>query len=399
VYQQARAYVAEAEAGLYPQVGLGAQFSGNRQSNTRPLRIDGGGPDRYGAQTIDAAASYEVDLWGQVRNAVAAGKTLAKASAADLATTRLSLHAELASDYFALRGLDAQLDLLASTVEAYQRALELTQARFSGRIASGMDVARAQTQLDAARTEVSDVEAQRDALQDAIASLIGQPASSFSLARAELTETTPDIPTGVPSTLLQRRPDIVSAEEQVQAANAMIGVAKAAFYPTLILTATGGFNSTGLNLLQLPDSMWSIGPTLAFPLFEGGLRDAEEKSAWAKLHQSVAFYRASVLQAFEEVEDNLSLIYWGRRELADAQAGEEAAAHTLSMAMDLYRNGANSYLEVVTAQTALLQAQQTVIDLRARLLEADVALVRALGGGWDRHDLDKKLPKVQEASE
>ncbi len=396
-YQQARAFAAEAESGIYPEISLGGSLSANRQSNNRPLR-GANQPNQYGANTIDASASYELDLWDRIHNAIVAGKALTVASQANLAAVRLSLHAELASDYFALRGLDAQAALLASTVGAYQRALDLTQVRFQGHIASGLDVSRAQTQLDSARTDVSDVAARRDKLEHAIASLTGQPAPSFSLPAKQITWALPNVPAGVPSTLLQDRPDIVADEETVKSANASIGIVRAAYYPTLTITAAGGFQSTGLNLLRLPDSLWSVGPELAFPLFEGGLRHAEEEAAWAKLHQAVDIYRSDVLNAFQEVEDQLSVLHWGQQELTDATQALAAAQHTLDMAMALYQDGAESYLEVVVAQTALLQTQQTVIDLQARLLEADVSLIRAIGGGWSRPDLDVPLPAVEEAA-
>ena len=399
VYQQARANAEIAESGLYPQVNSFGAVSGNRQSRHRPLRPHGTAntPNWYGNQILGGAASYELDIWDQVHNAVVSGRALEAASAANLAAVRLSLQSELASDYFALRGLDSQARLLDTTVAAYQRALDLTKDRFRGKISSGLDVSRAETQLDSARTQVSDVAARREALQDAIAALTGQAAPNFSLPPMPLSGRLPEIPAGLPSTLLERRPDIVASERQVMSANALIGVARAAFYPTITISAATGVNSTGLNMLNLPDSFWSVGPSMVFPLFEGGLRHAEEEAAWARLHQSVESYRANVLGAFQEVQDVLSAIRWGRQELADAITAAAAAQRTLDMATTLYTDGAYSYLEVVIAQTALLQEQQTVIDMQTRLAQDAVTLVQAVGGGWTRKDLDKPLPDVIEA--
>ncbi len=400
VYQQARAAAEVAEAGLFPQLGSFAGVSGNRQSRTRPLRPHGGTattPNWYGNQIIGGLATYELDIWDQVHNAVVSGRALEVASAGTLAAVRLSLQSELASDYFALRGLDSQARLLDTTVAAYKRALDLTQDRFRGKISSDLDVSRAETQLDSARTQVSDIAARREALQDAIAALTGQAAPNFALPPMPLSGRLPDSPAGLPSTLLERRPDIVAAEQQVKAANALIGVARAAFYPTITISAAGGVNSTGLNMLNLPDSFWSVGPSLLFPIFEGGLRHAEEEAAWARLHQSVASYRANVLGAFQEVQDVLSAIRWGRQELADAITAAAAAQRTLDMATILYTDGAYSYLEVVVAQTAPLQEQQTVIDMQTRLAQQAVALVQAVGGGWTRTDLDTPLPDVIQA--
>ena len=388
-YDQSRDFAREAVAGYYPQVSVGAAFTTNKQSTRRPLRVVGGtpSPNYYGANELFAQASYEVDVWGKIRNQVAAGKALAQASAADLATTRLSLEGQLASDYFMLRYMDADAKLLTDTVAAYQKALDLTTLLFKGKIAASLDVTRAQTQLSLAKAQVSDIAGRRALLEHAIATLVGEPAASFSLP-AEITPfVLPDIPAGIPSTLLQRRPDIASAERNVKAANADIGVARAAFYPSISLGARVGFESTNANLLNLPYSFWSIGPDISMPVFTGGFLKAQEAAAFGRFREVSALYRSTVLTAFQQVDDNIALLHWLGQESVDEDAGVKAAQETLDSALTLYREGASSYLEVVTAQTALLQAQQGALDIQMRRITSDVGLIQALGGGWNVADL------------
>jgi NodT family efflux transporter outer membrane factor (OMF) lipoprotein len=384
-YDQARALAAEAGAGLYPQALAGADLSTNKQSRNRPLR--NGGPDHFGANQVAVSVGYEVDLWGKLRNQATAGRATAQASAADLASMRLSLQAELASDYLALRGVDAQDQLLADTVAAYQKALDLTERRFAGKIVSSLDVSRAKTQLRTAQAALANATAARALLEHAIAALVGKPASDFSIPPKVIPFTAPDIPTGVPSDLLQRRPDIASAERAAKAANAGVGVARAAFYPSLSLNLLGGFQATSLSILNAPDSFWTVGPGLTVPLFEGGRLKARESGAYAKLREVSANYRSIVLRAFEDVEDQAALLRLLAEASADEDSGVTAAQHSLDVALTLYRMGVQSYLDVVTAQAALLQAQQTALDFKTRQRLAAVALIRALGGGWDAKDL------------
>jgi NodT family efflux transporter outer membrane factor (OMF) lipoprotein len=396
-YAGAVAFANEARASLFPEIDAQAYATHNRQSDTRPLR-SASQPDEYKDDYVGAQLNYELDFWGRVRNSVAAGADTAQANEADLASARLSLQAELADDYIALRGLDAQAKLLADTVDAYQKALDLTHNRFKGGVASGLDVAHAQTQLDVAHAQATDVRARRALYEHAIARLVGASASSFAIEPAVIDFPLLDTPVSVPSVLLERRPDIAAAERRAAAANANIGVARAAFFPTLSLTATGGFESTGAtDWLTAPNTFWALGPKALLTLFDAGKRHAREREAQAQFDEASDRYRATALTAFQQVEDNLALLNLLGDEAKDENAAVVSAQRTLDLALDRYRNGAVNYLEVVESQTSALQARRTALSLHDRQLEASVGLVRALGGGWT--GLTAETPAVGNVSQ
>lgn len=390
-YRQAQAFAAQARAGLFPQVGAFGEGTRQRQSDHAPPARNPSAPADYNAYTVGAQASYEVDLWGRVRNSVEAGRDNALAAQADLASAQLSLQAALADSYMQLRGLDQQIALLQQTIQAYEKALKLTQTLHGGGIVSGLDVSRAQTQLSDARSQWSQALAQRALMQDAIAVLVGENAANFQLTAHTDQMAVPVVPLDVPSTLLQRRPDVAAAERRVAAANAGIGVARAAWFPSLTLNAQAGFQSTGwANLLTAGNRIWALGPTLAFDLFDGGYRKATVAAAKAKADEAGATYRGVVLTAFQQVQDNLALLDHLGTASANQNDAADAAQHALDLSMSQYKHGAVSYLDVVQAQTTALQEKRGLLQLDTQRLRASVQLIRALGGGWSVEQLARK---------
>jgi len=381
-YAQAQAYLTQVRSDLFPVLkGIG-NAQRIRQSDTRPLRADGG-PSDYNSVTLGVELDYEVDLWGRVRNSVNAGADEAEAAAADLASARLSLQTQLTDDYIRLRGLDQQTQLLGATTDAFAKALNLTEGLHSGGIVSGLDVARARTQLSSAKSQLSQNQAQRALMEHAIAALVGAQPAQFGIAVATDRIELPVVPAGVPSALLQRRPDIAAAERRVAEANAKIGVARAAYFPTITLSPQLGYQSDQYaGLLAAPNLFWSIGPALVATLLDGGRRQAGVDAARAATDEAASHYRSIVLGAFQQVEDNLTLIAGLGTALQDQRDAASAAHDSENLALSRYKDGAVGYLDVVEAQTAALQAQSGVLDLQTRQLSANVQLVKALGGGW-----------------
>lgn len=384
-YDQARAAARIDGSDLFPQITATGEASRNRLSGNRPL--GNGTPNTYNAYTVGAALDYELDLWGRIRNTMKASRAEATASAADLTLARLSLQSAVADAYFRLRGLDAQAQLLNRTVAAFDRAYRLTKTRHEGGIASGIDVNRARTTLSNARAQISSVANQRAATEHELAALVGAVASDFTVAPKVQTLTAPDIPTGVPSELLQRRPDVAAAERRVYAANARIGVARAAWFPTISLGLSGGWETTNGALLTTPNAFWALGPATALlSLFDGGRRAAQVKMSRAEYDETTANYRETVLTAFREVEDSVAAMRYLSAQLVDQRDAAQAAQRTSDLALTRYRDGASDYLEVVTAQTDALNAERASLAVEVDRMRASVALVRALGGPIEQED-------------
>ncbi len=382
-FDRATAYAAQARADYFPTITGMAYSTRNRQSDNRARRGKGQ-PDVYGDNAVGLMANYEVDLWGRVRNYVKAGEAGAQAAAADLVSVHLSLRAELVNDYLALRTLDQQAKLLGDEIADYQKALKLTEDRFKGGIDSDLDVARAKIQLETAKAKVSELTASRAEYEHAIATLVGESASRFGIAPQIVDIQLPEIPIGVPADLLQRRPDISAAERRLAAANARIGVAKAAFFPTVDLSAAAGYESTyQAAWLTAPNLFWMIGPNALMTIFDAGRRQAIVDQAEATFRVDGAQYRSTVLHAFQEVEDNLTLLNNLTEESVSLKEAVKDTNRALNIAMTRYKEGVASYLDVVVAEAAAQQVQLDELSLRGRRLQASVNLIRALGGGWN----------------
>ena len=394
-FLQARAQVRSSRADYYPTAIVDPSAARIRQSKNRPLKSS---TTNYTDLILPLDVSYEPDLWGRIRRTVEASRENAQASAADLESVSLSLHAELALDYFELRSLDAESRLLDSTVDAFAKALQLTQNRYKGGVASAVDVAQAQAQLETTRAQAIDLHVQRAQNEHAIATLIGEPAPSFSLAVSPTLDPPPVIPPGLPSQLLERRPDIAAAERRMAAANAEIGVARTAYYPLLSLTGSGGFEgSTLANWFSGPSILASVGASAAVTVFDGGRRRALNEQARAAYDQNVANYRQTVLNAFQEVEDNLSALRILQDEAKTQDAAVAASQHSLELSTNRYKGGVSNYLEVITAQSLALSDQRVAVDILRRRVAAAVLLIKALGGGWNASQLPTNFSQASNA--
>ena len=390
-YTQARAILRYQRADYFPTVTVDPTASRNKTSaNRQPHSAQFSGIN-YTDLQIPFELSYQVDVWGRIRRTVESYRAQAQASAADLATVNLSMHAQLALDYFQARMLDAEEQLLNSTVKQYEQALELIENRFAGGLASDLEVQQARTQLETTRAQAIDVGVARAQYEHAVAVLIGKPPASFSLAPLPLTMPPPPIPVGLPSELLERRPDIAAAERLMASANAQIGVAKSAYYPLVNLAAAGGFESGSITtLLSGPSILWSAGPSALFTIFDVGRRRAASDQAVAAYDQAVANYRQTVLTGFQQVEDNVAALRILEHEAQVQDKAVVAAQKYLELAITRYKGGVTSYLEVTTAQSAALTDELTAVNILGRRMVDAVTLVQALGGGWNSSELPQR---------
>jgi NodT family efflux transporter outer membrane factor (OMF) lipoprotein len=393
-FRAARAEIVYARASKAPTIGVAPGVGAVRNSAHEPYfpesLVDGG----EGNFTLPFDLDYEIDLWGRVRRTIALAREQAQASAADFENSRLSLHAELAVDYFNLRSADAELKLLNETIKAYESALRLTEDRHDGGAVPLSDVIQARTQLQEAQVQATKVDIQRAACEHAIAALIGKPPAALTLPSDPITVSSPALPAVpglVPSQLLERRPDIASRERQMAAANEQIGIAHTAYYPTLSLSATAGFMGTSaLNWLSWPSRFFAIGPTLSETLFDHGRRRATSDVALAQYDATIADYRQTALSAFQQVEDNLNALHNLEIEADQQRAATASARQSLELFDTRYKGGIDTYLQVITWQTALLQDERNDIEVTRRRFESSVLLVKALGGGWNASQLPQQ---------
>jgi len=388
-YEQAHDLVRENHASLYPTVSIGGSASRNRISNTTPLRPAGTAAD-YWEFLIPLNISWEPDLWGGIRRQIESSAANAQASAADLANTRLSLQGLLAVTFFQLRGLDLQAQLLRSSIDAYTQTLQLTQDRLTGGLATELDVDQAKAQLEETRAQLIDLGVQRAQYEHAIAVLVGEPATGFHIPESALIGDPPSTPTGVPSELLERRPDVAAAERRVAAANALIGVAKSAYYPNVTLGASGGVESDMVSqVFNAGSAQWGAGPSVSETLYDAGRRKAQVDFALAQREQAAALYREQVLSAFRDVEDQLSALRVLDDEATVTARAVDAAKLSTELSTLRYRRGLATYLEVLTNQTIELTDERAAAALVARRIVASAQLQMALGGGWSATQLPR----------
>ncbi len=398
-FRAARALVVSARSALFPTVTAGPAVTNShfsKSSKTSTVFVPGSAsaiPGTITNYSLPIDVSYTIDFWHRIRNTIAANAFQAQASAADVATAILSTQAELAQDYFQVRALDAERRILAGTVENYRKNVALTSARFQGGIASEEDVVQAQNQLDVTTAQATDLGVARAQYEHAIAMLIGKSPSVFSLEVAPFTPKPPAVPVALPSELLERRPDIAAAERRVAAENAQIGVARAAYYPNVTLSASAGLQSSSITQwFTWPSRFWSVGPQLAETLFDVGARRGLNEQAQASYEQTVANYRQTVLAAFQAVEDNLSTLRILSQEVVEQRTAVRSAGRYLDLSQTRYRGGVDSYLNVITAENTVLTARETELQIQLRQMTASASLVMALGGGWDVN----QLPKAKE---
>jgi NodT family efflux transporter outer membrane factor (OMF) lipoprotein len=392
-YLAARDQVSAARANLYPTLSAGVTPEGIKNSRNAP-NWNKASNTTYADLTIAGQASWEPDFWGRVRRTVEQARANAQADAAQVANVDLALHAELATDYFALRGIDSEIKLLTATVGDLEHQLDLTQRRFTGGVATQVDVAQARTQLETVRAQLLDLGVARAQYEHAIGTLANFDLSGFSIPASPLGQSPemalPKVPLGVPSQLLERRPDIAEQERLTAAANAQIGIQVSAFYPTVTLNATGGFLSTNPGTwIQGPSSIWTLGAQAAELLFDAGQRHALTDAARHNYEAQADGYRNTVFQAFEDVEDQLASLRILEQEAQVEQGAVDSAQRSFDLSNTRYKGGVTDYLEVLTAEQTLLQDQRTAIDIESRQFAASVSLVRALGGGWDATQLPK----------
>jgi NodT family efflux transporter outer membrane factor (OMF) lipoprotein len=392
-FRSARAAIGAARSNEVPTLGAGTSARSVRESANEPYFLTDLANNGSGDFSLGLDLNYEIDLWGRIRRGVTYARAQAQASAADMESVRLSLHAELAMDYFGLRSADGQEKLLDDTIKAYQDALQLTKDRFEGGLAESSDVTQAETQLEQARVQRTDVEVQRAQFEHAIAVLIGKPPASVTIAPNPINirpPSMPDIPVLLPSTLLERRPDIAAEERRMAAANEQIGIAKAAYYPSLSLGGLVGMESTSpQSWFNWPSRFWAAGSSISESLFDGGRRRSLSVQARDHYDAAVATYRQTTLQAFQQVEDNFAALRILRREQEQQRRATASSLESLGNFEARYAGGLELYIDVVTSQTAALANQRNDIDLMRRQLDAGVLLIKALGGGWNTQQLPK----------